>query len=219
MKCIRIVLLITIVSVVIVSNVFGETNSIVDKLVIKKIKSIDYINSRDYISNRNKIKEELVDKLSEMVRDDKYEGLLYLIPFIVEISDNRYVKLMCTIEKNIGNIAGVNIKGYSEFIELKIKKASSDTIINRILKPSIGSYLFYDVSSLVMSRSENINNKLKYFKLMTEKVDFKYPDIIYNQLLEDLCKENMEITNRFIKSDSNLHKKLEYNCNNLDEAP
>lgn len=211
--------LITIIAIVVVNNAFGAAHNIVDKLVSNKIQPVDFINSKDYIGNRNIIREELVDKLSEMVRDDKYEGLLYLIPFIVEISDKRYVKLMLTIEKKIGNISGVNIEGYSGFLELKIKNANSDTIINKILKPSIGSYLFSDVSSLIMSRGPNIDNKLKYFKIMAAKVEYNYPDVIYNQLLEDLCKEHTEITNKFIESDSNLKKKLEYNCDNLDEAP
>ena len=199
-------------------NKYKTIDKIIDKIVSENIHPDEYMLSNDYKSKRELIREELLAKLTQMVEEDRYEKLLHILFFIVDISDERYIPLLAKIEQRIDSPAGVNIVGYSKFIELKISNVTGETMIKMIANPDIGPYLFGDIASYVFSKVENFDDKLNKFKILTERTNFKYKHVVRG-LLKELCYEDPNKTDIFINSDKAFKKNLRYDCASINEAP
>jgi len=197
---------------------FSEQPKVLDELLNKRIHPKDYIKSSDYVLTREYIREEVIAKLSEIIKIGQCDDLLFLLFFIEDISDPRYIGLLKNVENMLGSCAGVNIIGYSKFVEMKNSKARSEEMINSLAKPDMGSYLFDSVSSYMLLESTQFTEKLMNFRILCQKTDFKYMYEI-SDILNRLCSEDSKRTNEFLNANPKLKKKLIYDCNNLKQAP
>ncbi|GEM_PF-5942994 len=188
----------------------GDTETL-DAILHADISVRELIASDTYRAQRDKIREELVAKLKRMIREDEYRKILDYLFLIVDISDRRYVPLLKTMEKRLGSSAGVNLVGYSEFLELKISNVAGEAMIEKILRPDVGEYLFYDVSEYVLSESVSFDEKLMKFKMMSEKVGFRYMHVIL-PLVRKLCSENMTKTQKFFNRHGEFRNRVGYDC-------
>jgi hypothetical protein len=219
MNKIIILILLTILSTVAYSCAETQNNNILDTVITQKIHPTDYMQSRDYKLNYEIIREELVHKLQDNIKNNNCENLLFYLFFVADIADPRYVPLLDKIERQLNNCAGVNLVGYSKFVELKHQSASNIEML-KLLHPKIGVYLLDEISSYVMSRSVSFNDKLKYFKIICENIGYTNYGYSITGMLESLCKENKIQTNLFINKNSSFKNILFYNCDNLaEEAP
>lgn len=190
---------------------------LLNEIIINHEHPLDYMATDEYLKNKEGIREELVLKLTSMIKSGNYDNFLTYLFFIVDIADPRYVPLLAKIEHNIQSIAGINIVGYSEFIELKNSKASTEEFI-KIVKPNIGPFLFEDIAEYIIPKKFKLEDKLQIFKILCEKVNFKYDGTIY-YFLESFCKEDFKKTGIFLRENIQLKNKLHYDCNSISERP
>jgi len=195
----------------------GNKTAVLDSILHQDVHPSDFIKSSEYQSKRDVIREELIIKLNEIISRDRCDDVLGSLWFVVEISDKKYIKLIKTIE-NKGPCAGVNLKGYSEFIKSKSEGVSNATIINKLVRPGMGEYLFNHISEHVLSRSRDFEDKLMLFKNLCEKVQYKYRHVIIGTL-EELCRENSAKSTAVINRFPEFRQNLEYDCNNINETP
>ena len=224
MKNIFVILFAIFIQMISVVNLYaGQKDAeYLDKIINdENITYYEYVRSDKYRRDKDVIREGLVYRLNEIIKN-KYCGghLLDYLLFVDDIADPRYIQLMATIEKICPDhdATAINIVGQSKYLKLKISKASKDEML-KLLNPKMGDRLMTPISEYIMSQCVSFDEKLKYFKLISKKADFANQGGLAGYTLDDifnsLCVENPKATNAFIKNNGSFLHNI--NCDNIKE--